>query len=365
MSMLYLIRYSEIFLKSEWVRKRWEDRLIRNIKRVLDCKIRRERGRIWVITDDPNAKEKLKKIFGIVSFSECHHCKLEDLGRFVVEFCRMIGIEKAKTFAVRVKRVGTHEFTSQQKAAELGAIILRNFPHLRVDLDNPEVTVYVEIRDEDCYLFSEVIKGIGGIPLGVEGKLVSLFSGGIDSPVATWLMMKRGCEIIPIYFDCSPFTDESTLRRAKAVAEVLREYDPDFELRIVEHGKFLSKLKELLREIRLESYTCVLCKRRMYKVAEEIANEEGAKGLVTGESLGQVASQTLDNLMVLDEACRLPVYRPLIGFDKLEVEELARKVGTYEASIMQAKECGAVPKKPTTKAKLEKVLEIEEKLEPV
>ncbi len=365
MSMLYLVRYSEIFLKSEWVRKRWEDRLIKNIRRVLDCRIRRERGRIWVITEDPKAKEKLKKIFGIVSFSECHHCRLEELDRFVVEFCRMIGIEKAKTFAVRVKRVGTHDFTSQQKAAELGAVILRNFPHLKVDLDNPEVTIYVEIRGEDCYLFSEIVRGVGGIPLGVEGRLVSLFSGGIDSPVATWMMMKRGCEVIPVYFDCKPFTDDSTLRRAKAVAEVLREYDPDFELRIVEHGVFLRRLKELLREMKLEGYTCVLCKRRMLRVAEEIAREEGAKGIVTGDSLGQVASQTLDNLAVIDEVCKLPVYRPLIGFDKLEVEEIARKIGTFEASTMQAKECGAVPKKPTTRAKLERVLEIEERLEPV
>jgi len=363
--MLFLVRYSEIFLKSESVRRQWEDRLIRNIKRVLDCKIRRDRGRIWVITDDDRAKEKLKKIFGIVSFSECYHCKLDELSRFIVDFCKKIGIEKAKTFAVRVKRVGTHDFTSQQKAAELGAIILKNFPHLKVDLDNPEMTVYVEIRDEDCYVFSEVVKGVGGIPLGVEGKLVSLFSGGIDSPVATWLMMKRGCEIIPVYFDCSPFTDESTLNRAKVVAEVLREYDPDFELKIVEHGEFLQKLKKLLKEKKLESYTCILCKRRMYRIAEMIARDEKAKGIVTGESLGQVASQTLDNLMVLNEACRLPIYRPLIGFDKVEVEELAKKIGTYEESIKPAKECTAVPKKPTTKAKLERVLEIEKELEPI
>jgi thiamine biosynthesis protein ThiI len=178
-------------------------------------------------------------------------------------------------------------------------------------------------------------------------------------------MMKRGCKIVPIYFDCTPFTDESTLNRAKAVAEVLREYDPDFELRIVEHGEFLQKLKEILKEKKLESYTCILCKRRMYKIAERIAKDEGAKGIVTGESLGQVASQTLDNLMVLDEACNLPIYRPLIGFDKIEVEELAKKIGTYEASTMPAKDCTAVPRKPTTKAKLEKVLEIEKELEPV
>ncbi len=363
--MLFLVRYSEVFLKSEPVRRRWENTLIRNIKKVLECKVRRERGRIWVLTEDENAREKLRKVFGIVSFSECVHCKLHELERAVLDFCRKIGIDKAKSFAVRVKRVGEHDFTSQQKAAELGALILRNFPHLKVDLENPEKTIYVEIRGEDCYIFGEIVKGAGGIPLGVEGKLVSLFSGGIDSPVATWMMMKRGCEVIPVYFDCSPFTDESTLRRAKEVAEVLKGYWPDFELRVVEHGEFLKKVKDVLKEKRLESYTCVLCKRRMLRVAEAIAREEGAKGLVTGESLGQVASQTLDNLLVLDDACDLPIYRPLIGLDKLEIEEIARRIGTFDVSTKPATECKAVPKKPTTKAKLEKVLEIEEKLEPV
>ncbi len=362
--MLYLVRYGEIFLKSEWVRRRWERRLIQNIKKVINCKIRRERGRIWVITDDPKAKEKLRRIFGIVSFSECDHCKLGELDNFILDFCRR-ELGKAKTFAVRVKRVGIHDFTSQQKASELGSLILKHFPHLKVDLDEPEFTLYVEIRGEDCYLFTKVEEGAGGIPIGVEGKLVSLFSGGIDSPVATWMMMKRGCEVISIYFDCTPFTDETTLSRAKIVAAVLREYWPDFELRIIDHGSFLRKVKDLLKEKRLEGYTCILCKRRMLRVAEDIAREVGAKGIVTGDSLGQVASQTLDNLMVIDDVCSLPIYRPLIGMDKVEVERLARKIGTFEASTRRVKDCSAVPKKPTTKARLEVVEEIEKELEPV
>ncbi len=362
--MLYLVRYGEIFLKSEWVRRRWERKLVENIRKVLDCRIRRERGRIWVITDDPTAREKLKKVFGVVSFSECYRCKLEDLNEEVLRFCEE-RMGKARTFAVRVKRVGTHDFTSQQKASELGALILKRFPHLKVDLDDPDFTLYVEIRGEDCYLFSEIVEGVGGIPVGVEGRLVSLFSGGIDSPVATWMMMKRGCEVIPIYFDCSPFTDETTLQRAREVEGILKGYWPDFELRIVEHGSFLKRVKDVLKERGLESYTCVLCKRRMLKVAEEVAKDEGAKGIVTGDSLGQVASQTLDNLMVVEMACDLPVYRPLIGMDKEEVVKLARKIGTFDASAKRVKECGAVPKRPTTKAKLEKVLELEEMLKPI
>jgi len=358
---MYLVRYSEVFLKSEPVRRRWESILIKNIKKAAgDCKIRTDRGRIW-IEGDVNP-ERLKKVFGIVSFSKCEHCKLGELEKYVLEFCEEARIERARTFAVRVKRVGAHSFTSQQKAAELGALILKKFPHLKVDLENPDKEIFVEIRDDDCYIFDEVIHGVGGIPLGAQGRLVALFSGGIDSPVAAWLMMKRGCEIIPVYFDASPFTDHTTLKRAESVAEVLREYQPDFELRVVPHGEFLLRAKEVLRRRKMENYTCVLCKRQMYRTAEAVAREEGAKGVVTGESLGQVASQTLENLLVLDEACSLPVYRPLIGFDKLETERIAREIGTYERSILPAKSCEAVPKKPTTKAKLEKVLEVEAEL---
>ncbi len=359
--MLYMVRYSEIFLKSEGVRRRWESRLVRNIKMVLDCKVRRDRGRIWVLTDDERADEKLKKVFGIVSFSKCVHCKLEELEKRVLEFCKEIGIDRYRTFAVRVKRVGTHDFTSQQKAAELGSVIVKNFG-LKVDLENPEVTVYVEIRDEDCYIFKDIVEGPGGIPVGVEGRVVSLFSGGIDSPVATWMMMKRGCEVLPVYFDCRPFTDDTTLKRAESVAEILREYYPEFRLRVVEHGRFLERAREILKGMGFENYTCIVCKRRMLRVAEEIARELGAKGIVTGDSLGQVASQTLDNIMVIDEVCRIPVYRPLIGMDKVEIEGIARKIGTYEKSIAPVKECTAVPRRPVTRAKIEVVKMLEEKI---
>ncbi len=355
--MLYIVRYSEIFLKSEFVRKKWENELIKNIKKRISCRIRRNRGRIFIETDE-DASEKLKKIFGISSFSPCHHCKLDELNDFIVEFCKK-SLENARTFAVRVKRVGVHDFTSQQKSAELGELILKKFPNLRVDLKNPDKTIYVEIRENECYVFDEIVKGPGGIPLGVEGKVVSLFSGGIDSPVAAWLMMKRGCTVIPVYFDIRPFTDEKSIERVKLVAGVMREYDPDFELIIVDHGDFLSKLNSFLSSRRLEGYKCIFCKRRMLKVAESIALEKDAKGIVTGDSLGQVASQTLENLMVIDNACSIPVYRPLIGFDKIEIEEIARRIGTYEYSKIQV-ECKAVPKKPKTKADLDFVLKIEE-----
>jgi thiamine biosynthesis protein ThiI len=353
---MHLLRYSEIFLKSEPVRRYWENALIANIRDALpECLVRRERGRIWLEgAVDP---EKLRKVFGIVSFSECEYCTLENLNSFILDFCDEIGMERARTFAVRVKRVGIHDFTLQQKAAELGYLILNKFKGLKVDLKHPEKKIFVEIRNEDCYLFDEVVKGVGGIPLGVERKLVSLFSGGIDSPVAAWLMMKQGCEIKFPSILISLFSDESMLTRAKRVADILKEYQPHFEIRAIK-DKFLEGAKEVLARKGMENYTCILCKRRMYRVAEWIAKEERAKGIVTGESLGQVASQTLDNLLILNDACSLPVYRPLIGFDKVEIERMARDIGTFDASILPAGSCSAVPKKPTTKAKLEKVLEV-------
>jgi thiamine biosynthesis protein ThiI len=360
-SLIYLIRYSEIFLKSDYVRKKWEDRLIQNIRKVLPVKIKRERGRIFLYIDPetPDVESKLRKIFGIVSFSRVIKCKLHDLEKEVLEYCKEKIIQR-NTFAVRVKRVGSHEFTSQEKAAEIGGAILKAFPHLKVDLKNPEFTLYVEIRNDDCYIFSEIFKGAGGIPLGVEGKVVSLLSGGIDSPVASFMMMKRGCEVLPLHFDLGEF-GEGGYEKAVKVAEVLRQYQPDFEIEVVDHASFMRKAVEIMKKEKKLNYTCLVCKRRMYRVAEEYAEKNGALGIVTGESLGQVASQTLDNLYVLSRACKMPVYRPLIGMDKIEIEKIAMEIGTFEYSKLPSA-CMLTPPKPSTKGKLKVVEKLEEKI---
>jgi len=357
---MYLLRYSEIALKSLPVRRRWEDVLITNLQKALPgCKVRKSWGRIWL--EGPVDQEKLKKIFGIVSFSECERCSLQELDSYIMDFCTRADLDAARTFALRLRRVGDHPFSSREKTVELADKILEHFKNLKVNLDNPDATIYVEIRDNDCYLYRDVIKGAGGLPLGVEGKLVALFSGGIDSPVATWMMMRRGCKIIPVYTEMDSFSSESALKKAEAVIKVLKVYQPDIELRVVK-DEFLRRAKVVMRKYDLENYTCLICKRHMYRLAELIAKEVGAKGIVTGESLGQVASQTLDNLFVLDSAISMPIYRPLIGFDKVEAEGIARKIGTFEPSTMPAEGCKAVPHKPATKGKLDKVLKIEEGL---
>jgi thiamine biosynthesis protein ThiI len=359
---MHLIRYSEIALKSPPVRRRWEDVLVTNIQKALpDCRVRKSWGRIWV--EGSVDEERLKRVFGIVSFSKCEHCSLQDLAYRILDFCQRTGLDNAKSFALRLRRVGDHPFSSKEKTVELADKILERFQHLKVDLDNPEATVYVEIRDKDCYLYRDVVQGAGGLPLGVEGSLVALFSGGIDSPVAAWMIMKRGCKIYPIYVDLESFLSESARKNAEEVIDALKSFQPDLELRVVKDD-FMIKAKEVMKDKGLENYTCLICKRRMYRIAESLVQEIGAKGIVTGESLGQVASQTLDNLFILDSAVNVPIYRPLIGFDKVEAERIARAIGTFKPSTMPAEGCKAVPHKPATKAKLERVLMIEEEISP-
>lgn len=361
MTDLWLVRYGEIFLKSDFVRREWERALVRNIREALpDCRVRSERGRIWV--QGPVDTERLKRVFGIVSFSPVTRCALGNLEEALLDLARDRGMGGLRSFALRMRRVGTHPFTSQEKAVQLGNLVRREFPNLVVDLDHPDLELHVEIREGDCYLYTEVIRGAGGLPLGVEGSLVALVSGGIDSPVAAWMMMKRGCRILPVYVALEGFLGDDARARAEGVVEALRNYQPDIRLRVIPDS-YLSCAKEQLIRGRLERYTCLICKRRMYRIAEAVAREVGAKGMVTGESLGQVASQTLGNLQVLDDAAGLPVYRPLIGLDKEEITRIAREIGTFGPSTESAGGCRAVPKRPATGAVLEKIRKIEENLE--
>jgi thiamine biosynthesis protein ThiI len=362
MTTQWLVRYSEIFLKSDPVRRRWEQTLMNNIRQVQpSVKIKSERGRIWLTgTVEP---EKLRHVFGIVSFSEVEHVPRDvPLESAVIEYGRTHGLPSAKTFALKIKRVGKHDFSSNDKAIELGDVVRKTFPHLKVNLATPDVEIHVEIRQDECYLYDSVIKGAGGLPLGVEGTLVALLSGGIDSPVAAYMMMKRGCKIIPVFVALESFLDETVLARAERVVEVLRQYQPDIKLRVI-HDPYLAAAKEELIRGHNEKYTCIFCKRRMYRIAEKVAGETGAKGIVSGESLGQVASQTLDNLVVLSDAATIPIYRPLIGFDKADAIALARDIGTFEESISHATGCKAVPKGPSTKAQLAVILKIEREME--
>ena len=353
---VWLVRYAEVFLKSDPVRRNWERVLANAItRRMPDVTVRIERGRLWAT--GPVDPAVLRRVFGIASFSEAVYAPLDDLDSAALAYADAHGIGEAASFAVRVKRSGKHTFRSPQKAADLGGVILEAHPALRVDLGCPDFELFVEIRDDRCYLYHEVVAGPGGLPEGVEGTLVALFSGGIDSPVAAYMMMRRGCRIVPLYVGLEPYLDEDALAKARAVLAVLRDYDPDLEL-TVRSDDYLSRAKGLMRRSE-ERLTCVVCKRRMYRLAAALAEEVGALGIVTGESLGQVASQTLDNLAVLDEAVSIPIYRPLIGLDKEEIIGIARRIGTFTPSIAPGRGCQAVPDIAATKAVLAEVASIE------
>jgi len=358
---VWLVRYGEIALKSPGVRDMWERQLIKNIRETQPsgCKVSRDRGRIWVT----GAVDRLRlgKVFGIVSVSPCRTCSLEDI---TAELVRYMGdlLPGTGRFALRVRRTGNHTLSSQEYARELGEAVRDAFPELSVDLTNPGISIHVEIRDDRCYLYHEIFPGPGGLPLGVEGTLVALLSGGIDSAVAIWMMMKRGCRIVPVFIDMPPFLGDSALKRVQAVLGILSEYQPGITLHTIE-DTYVARVRESLRASGDEKYVCLLCKRRMYRIAEDLASEIHAGGIVTGESMGQVASQTLDNLKVLDRVSVLPIYRPLIGFDKTEIITIARKIGTFEHSIMPVSSCCcAVPNRPAASADPLVIEALEERL---
>jgi len=359
-----IVRYGELALKSERVRRRFERCLIDNMKlalRSLDYKLAKERGRIFINTGKVDAAAKrLTRVPGIVSVSPAIkiNATMDAIRSAAVKAAKKT-LPSGKTFAIRTRRVGKHAFSSQDVNVDVGSAVLNAVPGTRVDLSAPDQEISIEIRDRNAYVFTATMTGVGGLPVGSQGNVVALLSGGIDSPVAAYLMMKRGCKVFPIFFDNRPYTDERGRKRAVAVTKKLAEFSPGVKLRVVFFGQILRTFVEKAPR----RLTCVLCKRTMLKIAGAIAKEVKAEAVVTGESLGQVASQTLPNLRVIDEACELPVMRPLIGMDKVEIERIARRIGTFEISTRAVAGCSAVPQYPETRAELKEVLKAEENLD--
>lgn len=349
-----IVRYGEIFLKGEPVKKRFERQLIENIKlklkkKSLQGEILRERHRIYIQTD--NAKkvaDSLKSIFGIVSLSPAIETKADigELGKVAADMAEKI-IDEGDTFAVRVKRTGRHGFSSKDVEEKLGDMILDSI-NTRVDLSHPDKTIYAEVKDGQGFVFDEKIRGVGGLPYKTQGKVIALISGGVDSSVAAWMIMRRGCEIIALHFGS---TDE-----VEEIIERLQEYSVHrIKTYAIPYDEILKTISE-----KAEKYTCIVCKRMMYKIADRIKEIEDAHGIVTGESMGQVASQTLENLEILSEVTS-PIYRPLIGMDKQEIIKRAREIGAYELSV--DKKCVYLPAKPSTKANPDKIREIEKAID--
>jgi len=363
-----LAAYSEIALKSDRVRVKFVSKLKSNIieafkSRGLHTRVRHRWSRILIdCNNDIDLSCRIaSRIFGLKYIAPYRYVDLEELESFMKTYSPRL-LKGVESFAIRVRRTGTHSFTSKDLERRVGSIVKAS-SNLRVDLDNPDRTIYIEVHDNECYIYTNRIEAPGGLPLGTSSRVVSLVSGGIDSPVATWLIMKRGCPVTMLFAHSPVGGDESDLKRFLAVARILREWHIGEEIRAYSyiHSKALKEICKVA-----DSYTCVLCRRMMYRVACRVAEIEGAKAIVTGENLAQVASQTLDNLYVVDEASNLPVLRPLIGLEKEDSVNIARMIGTYEASITAVssgcrsiKGCWARPRKPTTRAILDRVREME------
>jgi thiamine biosynthesis protein ThiI len=367
-----IVRYGELALKSTGVRNWYERILVNNIAAMLDqrnvgySRIKREWGRIFIETDDPAAAGTTADVFGVVSTSPAvtTDSTMENAAQVCADIAADL-ILKDESFAIRVRRTGNHRFSSHDVAVKCGDVVWERLESLghdpSVDLTHPDREIFVEMRQNHAYVFTETIRGVGGLPLGTQGKMVALVSGGIDSPVAAWLMMKRGVEIIPVYFNNEPFSDRSAHDRAMECIEILRKWAPGHPFTVYEIPCG-DNLELFLKDCGKKN-TCLLCRRMMYRGAYEVMKKEGASGIITGASLGQVASQTSANMYAEIYGLGFPVYHPLIGLDKTEIIDIANRIGTFTTSIKPATCCTAVPDYPEVKAKCDSLVIEEQKLD--
>jgi thiamine biosynthesis protein ThiI len=374
--MKYLIcHYSEIGLKGK-NRRFFEERLIFNIKKVLKRDwfsfVKRIPGRILIRLTEKGQKnqkeisEKLKNVFGIAFFSFAVEtdAKIEKIKEKAFELLKG---EKFKTFKIETQRSDkTFPLTSQEVNERVGEHILKKSKiknqksKIKVKLKNPDIICFIEIVEKKAFLYLEKIKGPGGLPISTGGKAISLLSGGIDSPVAAFFVAKRGIEIIFVHFHAYPYTKKQSIEKAIKITRLFKKYQPRISLYLVPFGEIQKEIfLKTLAKIRM-----ILYRRVMLKIAEIIAKKEKALALITGESIGQVASQTLENIKVIEEAIKLPIFRPLVGFDKEEIIKKAKEIETFEISILPYEDCCSrfLPKHPETKAKIEEIKKAEKKI---
>ena len=351
-----LIHYGELALKGK-NRGLFEEKLADNIRSVCYGRVKRLGGRL--VAEDCDI-DSLKKIFGISWFADTYRVKkdLNEIKEIIVEKLKD-KIHDAPTFGVVVKRSDkSFPFTSPELAKMIGEEVRENY-NLKVRLNNPDLVIYVEIAEE-CFIYFHRIFGLGGLPVGVSGKVLCLLSGGIDSPVAAYLMMKRGCKVDYIHFHTFSRSKDILKSKIKDIVGLLDAYGLGSRLFLAPYHPFQLALIETGVPT---GYELVLFRRMMLKVAEEIAKKWGHKGIITGDSVGQVASQTLDNLRAVMEGISLPVLQPLIGFDKLEIIDLAKDIGSYEFSIKPYKDCCSIlAPHPKTKVNMDRLEILEKKI---
>ncbi len=364
MRKIVVVRFAEIGLKGK-NRKDFEKNLMDNIKNVTGKDVIWKWGRLYVEMDwEKEDVNVFKKIFGIQNYSKGFIVdkNWEDIENATRRIVEMKLNENPKTFKVNAKRIdksfpmGIYDINRK-----LGAFILKNY-ELSVDVHNPDFELGVEIREEGVIVFGEKIKAYGGLPVGVSGKGLLLLSGGIDSPVAGWYMMKRGLSLYALSFISPPYTGVETIRKLRKIVERLNEYSSGKWIKL--YFAPLTPVLELIQDNTPKKYHLVIHRRAMMRIAERFAEEKKIPLIITGESIGQVASQTVQNLKVIEETVTLPVVRPLSGFDKVEIVERAREIGTYEISILKHPDVCTIftPKNPSTSARLEVIKRLEEEL---
>lgn len=366
-----LLKLGEIALKG-LNRKAFEDVLLKNIRRRLqdagDFSVSSRQSTIYVEPKDSTAdldlaEERVSKVFGVVGYARAGVCEKD-----LAAICQRAGeylseeLETASTFKVECKRSDKKfPYKSPEVSAEVGHHLLEQFPHLRVDVHHPDVIVRVEVRERYAFVHGDTRPGAGGIPVGTGGKAAVLISGGLDSPVAAWMMAKRGVELTAVHFASPPYTSELAREKVRRLLRKVAEYAGRIRFVTVN----LTRLQEEIRDKCPQELSTVILRRYMLRGAQRVAQEEGCSALVTGESLGQVASQTIQAIACTDAVATMPVFRPLIGADKSEIVKVAYQIGTYDISIEPYEDCCTIftPKHPRTKPILHFVEEGEQAID--
>lgn len=360
MKEIVLVKYGEMVLKG-LNKKSFEDMLTKNIKRRLKSlgqfRITSAQSTTYITPMDDNIDlaevvDRVGKIFGIAAL--CRACVCEkDFGDITAKSLEYLDgiLSNAKTFKVNAKRSDkAFPMKSPEICTELGGILLEKFPNLTVDVKNPEVTVTVEVRDTNAYIHAENIKGAGGLPVGSSGKAMLLLSGGIDSPVAGYMMAKRGVHVAAIHYVSPPYTSDRALMKVEQLCEKLTDYCGGIAFYCVP----FTELQEAIKDNCPEEFFTIIMRRLMMEIAQRIAAKDNCLALITGESVGQVASQTMAAIACTDAVCRIPVFRPLVGMDKTEIIDIARKIDTFETSTLPYEDCCTVftPRHPKVRPSL-------------
>ncbi len=368
---IYIVRCGEIALKGKnkpYFERMLSERIRKNLRRFDDVEIVRHEGLIFVYSDKSNEKSsivrEIRKVFGVASVSPAVECtsELEEIEKKAVEYIKGLCVtEEALTFKVDAKRADKNFPVKSPDIARLvGGKILSACEYISVDVHNPNIQLFVDVRKDKTYIFHEKIEGYAGLPIGSNGKGMVLLSGGIDSPVAAFLMAKRGMLIEAVHFHSYPYTSERAKEKVIDLAKIISQYTGDIKIHMIN----ILPIQELIVEHCPPQETTIIVRRFMMRIAEKIADQVGALGLITGENLGQVASQTAHGLVATNDAVTLPVFRPLIALEKNDIIEKAREIGTFETSILPFEDSCTVflPKHPTTRPQKERIRESEVKL---